>query len=163
MNVFPTVVCLSCIPPFILDGFSNCVCNNTAGNYLSLNLSTCDACNSLAVIPNCQTCTGSSSTTCIDCLIGFYIGPGATSCQPCGGTCLDCNFNSTYCTLCLITYTMISTGVCDCNTTAQMFYNPLTGGCSPCATLIPKCSLCYQGSPNTSQTLCSNCSAPYYY
>lgn len=57
------ISCSSCIPPFILDFSSQCICNETNGMYLMLNETSCASCG--VAIPNCVSCQVGSPTFCL--------------------------------------------------------------------------------------------------
>lgn len=159
-----TPICTTCISPFIMSA-TGCVCNATAGKYLTLAGTGCDDCNTAAVIPNCLTCgyDGSATTICTLCSPGYYAVPAAfKSCQLCTGNCATCVTSSTNCLTCLPTYDTLSPNVCGCDSGLSKFYDPLTGGCSLCSSFFLNCVTCSPNSPNTTDTVCSDCSAPYY-
>ena len=149
--------CTACANTFVLTA-SGCICDNSAGSYLSIDTHSCQPCST--VIPYCQTCTNTGpTTTCSVAVSGYYVSASQT-CSPCGGTCLTCSTTSTNCLTCLVTYTLMSPNNCDCNNTANLYYDPSTTGCSLCTTIFPNCQTC---STTGTTTTCTLCSGLYYW
>lgn len=157
--------CISCLAPFILNATKLCVCNNTAGEYLTLNTSTCLTCGN--VITLCTSCSNTAlpSTICNSCVGGFYVDPLQTSCLPCTFPCNTCTINDTYCLSCFVTYTYDAVNhlcICDDLASPAMFYSPLTLGCLPCESIIPNCATCAINGTDPTVTDCLVCHDPYY-
>lgn len=81
--------CISCALPFTLDTSSQCVCNNAADSFLSLNGSTCQPC--ATVISDCSGCSFTFQTICNSCDPGFYLDSMNNLCKPCSYPCTTCN------------------------------------------------------------------------
>ena len=152
-------VCNGCTSPYNLDANGNCVCNATSLQFMGTG-GACVACD--IAISNCDTCTVdvTGATHCSLCKDGSF-QTSLTVCTPCDPTknCATCASTSiTYCDTCLPTYTMMSLGVCGCNTTAQIVYYAATLGCAACAIVYPGCTNC-----DTTTQICTACSAPLYW
>jgi hypothetical protein len=144
---------MACASTFTLASFG-CLCDNSAGYYLSVNTLSCQPCST--VISNCQTCANAGPTTTTTCSVaapGYYVS-GLQSCLPCGGACLTCSTTSTHCITCLVSYAMLTPNNCGCNNTANLYYNPSTAGCTLCTTIIPDCQTCSTLGNATTCTLC---------
>lgn len=105
-----STTCISCKAPFIVDINKLCICNNTAGDYLSLDTSTCQSCST--VITHCLACTATPSTICTTCPDGRFFDSGAILCSLCQSPCVTCTASALNCLTCEPTYVMMSAGNC---------------------------------------------------
>ena len=121
--------CYSCTSPFVVGvvGISlQCVCNATAGMYLTLSSTDCQTCT--LVITDCQTCSSTPPTTCIKCIDGKFVS-GGTTCLPCVYPCAKCTGASNYCDTCQGAFKSVGAGNCVCDHTASMWYSNITLDC----------------------------------
>jgi hypothetical protein len=149
--------CASCAAPFELDSGGNCLCDNQAGLWLTLDSTTCLSCGS--VIPNCLACLATPSTVCSLCSSGF-LSAGAV-CTACLAPCLTCSGSTISCDSCQPTYTLAGTN-CYCDNAAQLFYSSTTLGCLACSNFLPLCLTCQVNGGDPTLTDCILCQDPYY-
>ena len=131
-----STTCMSCASPFVLDASSQCVCNNTAGQYLTLDSSTCSPCS--LVIDQCNSCSASPQTICSNCSLGFYFDTANNVCAPCFSHCIDCS-NGSSCNTCH-PLTFLNGTSCDPNCSVVV-------GCATCsiAGAVVQCNTCNSG------------------
>jgi len=142
----PTV-CLSCYGGAIYNSANytcsiNITCNTDSSctscasgfNYIFVtSIYKCLACPS---IDNCIQCSGTTSSLCVICNLGFYVN-GTGGCSNCSTNCTACQ-SSTICTSCAVGYTLPmdqSSGSC----------LPCTSPCVTCIGASTFCSSCITG------------------
>lgn len=132
-----------------------CLC--PSGLYPSRSAGACVPCST--IIPFCASCqTYWYSASCKSCQSGYYVSNWGSSCSPCRTGCTTCS-SWWSCSKC-ISITMITiSGVCQCNSTQSLYYNPSTNSCTICSSSIVGCTSC---SANLTDTSCSACTMGYY-
>jgi proprotein convertase subtilisin/kexin type 5 len=155
--------CISCSLPFTLDSATKqCLCDNAAGDYLTLDSTTCLPCGN--IITNCISCLATPSTICTACTPGHYVNPSdTTQCLPCTYPCTTCTGSATACDSCYSTWTLNNPGnTCYCDDTNQMFYSAVYDACVSCGMLLDNCLSCSINGSDPTITNCNACADPYY-
>ena len=97
-----------------LSGCESCsnstVCSDCfEGYYLSQNATQCTKC-----VQGCSSCV--AANVCRSCSNGFYLqyvnGVTNNTCARCSPPCLQCQYSSNYCTICMVGWQMTEAGVC---------------------------------------------------